>query len=359
MLLWPSRNRWMLAHAARMTIAGVSALGLVYALGLSVELSAVITAVMVTQSNVGGSLKMAFEQFLGSLLGAAFATGVAFTITPDDALTYAVALAITLAPLAIVASLSPGYRIALITAAVVLLGRPGIDMNPLDLAVARIFGVGLGCAVGMLVAVAIMPARASRSVGKTAAEVTRMMADQLDLLASGSATIQTDLGTLAGEIRENLSQLSALVGEAAQERRAGLSAFPDGQRLLRTLRRIRHDVDMLRRTSRGAGDDVLHEYVAQHWQWAAETGASTLRSVGRVLDGQPAPADVNMLAPAVREYRAAVEHMRKAGMTQSLSTDALSRLFGMGFTLEQLRRDLDDFIDISKEFTGERVRAAE
>lgn len=353
MVLWLSRNRWFMAHAIRMTIAGVAALALVYALGLSVELSAVITAVMVTQSNVGGSLKMAFEQFLGSLLGATFAAGVAFTITPDDAPSYAAALAITLAPLSVVASRSPGYRIALITAAVVLLGRPGSEMNPLDLAGLRIFGVGLGCVVGLVVALTILPSRASRAIGGTAAELTGLIADQLDVLATGGPATQAELAALAARIRDSLSRLAAFVDEASQEQRARLGKFPDGQRLLRTLRRIRHDVDMLRRAARGAGTDVLHEYVAPQWQRAARTGASTLRNVAEVLDGHPVPAQPNTFAPAVSDYRAALDEMRKADLTQSLPTVALSRLFGMGFALEQFRRDLDDFIDVSHEFSGD------
>lgn len=351
MVLWLSRNRWLLAHATRMTIAGVSALALVYALGLSVELSAVITAVMVTQSNVGGSLKMAFEQFLGSLLGATSAAGVAFVITPDDALSYAAALAITLAPLSVVASRSPGYRIALITAAVVLLGRPGSEMNPLDLAGLRIFGVGLGCVVGLLVAVTIMPSRASRAIGGAAAELTGLIADQLDVLARGGPATQAELAALAARIRDSLTRLADFVEEASQEQRARLGKFPDGRRLLRTLRRLRHDVDMLRRAARGAGTDVLHEYVAPQWKCAAKAGASTMRSVAWTLEGHPVPAEPNTLAPAVSEYRVAVDGMRKAGLTQSLPTISLSRLFGMSFALEQFRRDLDDFIEVSKEFS--------
>lgn len=342
----------MLAHAARMTIAGIAALGLVHALGLSVELSAVITAVMVTQSNVGGSLKMAVEQFLGSLLGAGFAAAVAFVLQPEDALTYVAALAITLAPLSVVASLSPGYRIALITAAVVLLGRPGVEMNPLDLAVSRIFGVGLGCAVGLFVAVAIMPARASRSIGKTGAEVARLLARQLDALAAGGEASQADLGRLAGRVRESLRDLAEFVDQAGHEQRVRLGQLPDGQRLLRTLRRIRHDVDMLRRAARGGGSDLLHDHVAAPWRQAALCGAATLRRMARCLDNDPAPEATETLAEAVGAYRAAVDEMRGDGSAQSLTTEELGRIFNLGFALEQFRRDLDDGIEVSAESCG-------
>ncbi len=356
---WLWRYRWRLVHALRMTAAGVAVLVSVHALGLSVELSAVIAAVMVTQSNVGGSLKMAFEQFVGSLFGAAYAAVVVLAVMPDDPLSSAVALAIALAPLAVLAAFSAGFRIAPITAAIVLLGGPGLGMGPLHLAADRILGVGLGCGVGLLVSVLVMPARASRSAVETAGRITRLMADQLQALASGDPPGQADLGSRAVEIRENFLQLTVFVEEAAHERRAWLPENREGARLLRTLRRVRLDVDMLRRAARGAGNDVLHERAAVSWQSAAESGASTLRSICRLLAGQPVAENPNTLAPAVRDYRVAIEDMLRTGMTHSLPTAALARLFGIGFALDQLRRDLDDLIEVSGEVSNPRHRPAD
>src|SRR5690625_6592728 len=68
---------------ARMTMAAVTAYALVYVLGLREGLWAVITAVIVAQSSVGGSLKVAFEQLVGSLFGAIYATGLMLLIAPE------------------------------------------------------------------------------------------------------------------------------------------------------------------------------------------------------------------------------------------------------------------------------------
>src|SRR3546814_17771481 len=69
---WPTRYRGEMVHAARMTAATITAYVSVYALGLSEGLWAVITAIVVTQSSIGGSLKAAFDQFAGSLFGAVY-----------------------------------------------------------------------------------------------------------------------------------------------------------------------------------------------------------------------------------------------------------------------------------------------
>src|SRR5688500_17830291 len=89
---WPTRYRREMVHAVRMTAASITAYLLVYPLGLSEGLWAVITAIIVTQSSIGGSLKVAFDQFVGSLFGAAYATGVALAISPDDPVTSVLAL---------------------------------------------------------------------------------------------------------------------------------------------------------------------------------------------------------------------------------------------------------------------------
>ncbi|WP_244470830.1 hypothetical protein [Microvirga massiliensis] len=233
-----------------------------------------------------------------------------------------------------------------------------MEGGPLGLAANRILEVGLGCGVGLLVSVLVVPARASRSVLETTAQVANLLAAQLEALASGSDARQAELGSLAVTTRESLIRLEALVQEAARERRSWLTDIPDGEPLLRTMRRLRHDVSTLRRTAREAGHDALPEHAARSWLRAAGTGAVTLRRVGQALLGRQAPEDSSALAQAVRAYRNALDEMRRAGLTRSLSTATLGRLFGIGFALEQFRRDLDDLIERSEEIHASHNRPA-
>ena len=355
MTRWLSRNRWRFVYAARMTAASVAAYASAYLLGLPEGLWAVVAAIVVVQSNVGGSLKAAFEQFAGSVFGGVYAAAVALAMTPSDPLSSALALTVALAPPSVLAASSRGFRIAPITAAIVLLAGPGLHLDPVGLATHRILEVGLGCGVGLLVAVLVAPARASRMVVETSSRTAGLLAEQLEALACGDAAARADLGSRAAEIRDGLVTLATYVEEAAHERRARLTDAPDGMRLLRTLRRVRHDVDVLRRAARDA--DVLQDPAASSWQRAAETGASTLADISRLLAGQRVPEDVDTLTPSVRAYRAALDEMRRDGLTRSLSTAALGRLFGIGYALEQLQRNLADLIEVSREASGRAARA--
>jgi hypothetical protein len=101
-----------MVHAARMTAAGLAAYALVNLRGVSQGLYAMITAIIVTQSSIGGSLKMALEQAAGTLLGALYAPAVMLLVAPADHLTGALALVVALAPLSFLAAFSPGYRAA-------------------------------------------------------------------------------------------------------------------------------------------------------------------------------------------------------------------------------------------------------
>jgi hypothetical protein len=58
------------------------------------------------------------------------------------------------------------------------------------------------------------------------------------------------------------------------------------------------------------------------------------------------------VAAALGAYRAALDGVRRQGLTDSLSVDEVGRLFGIGFALDQLRRDLDDLSERARELAG-------
>lgn len=335
-------NRRQLVHASRMTAAGLGAYAVVYLLGLSEGLWLIITAIVVTQSSVGGSLKMALDQALGSLFGAIYATGVVLLISPDGHLKSVAALVLALAPLSFLSALYPGYRAAPITGVIILLAGAGLGLGPIDLAVGRVIEVALGCGVGVVVSVLIVPARASQSVVETTAKVADLLAQQLRAIAVRSAGQQSDLGQFAQRIRETMTQLERLVIEAARERRALLTDIPDVEPLLRTTGRLRHDVNMLRRALPESENNVIEKQLTDAFRNAVLIGASQLEQIGKGFSSDVATDNTDELADAVKRYRQALQAMRESGSTRNLSTAMLTRLFGTSFALDQFRRNLGD-----------------
>jgi uncharacterized membrane protein YccC len=338
-----------LVQAVRMTTSSIVAFAIAQALALPQGFWAVITALIVTQSNVGGSLKAAFERFLGSVFGAIFGSAIALAIPHQHAPSQALALVLAVAPLSFLATISAGFRVAPITAIIVMLSTTGSTLGPLDFAIDRVLEVGLGCAVGLAVSVLIVPARASRLLLRSVARVMSLLADQLACLARVGEQTEPELRAKAIEIRASLVKLEGLVSEAARERRSRLTDTRDAEPLLLSLRRLRHDVVMLRRALRDPGHETLRDHLAQPWSRAMSAGADALRALGGAIKQGRPPAIDPAMNEAIRTYRAALDEVRHLGLTAALSTDAVLGLFGAAFALEEFRRDLEATVQAVKD----------
>ncbi|KMO11089.1 hypothetical protein SQ03_28265 [Methylobacterium platani JCM 14648] len=354
------RQRPRLLQGLRMTAASLATFVLAESLGLPQGYWAVITALIVTQGSVGGSLKAAFDRFLGSVLGACYGGAVAFAIPHHGGASTFAALFVAVAPLTVAAAASAGFRIAPITAIIVLLSTTGSTLGPLAFALDRILEIGLGCVVGLAVSLLVAPARAARAVTGQAAALARLLAGQLEALARLDGEETPEAKALPPAVRRSLARLETLVGEAARERRSRLSAAPDPDPLLRTMTRLRHDLVLLRRAIAEADEDVLRVHLAEAWGDAANAAAARLRVVADALAGGSRPADTDAadLAAAIAGYRDAIDGMRQRQVTRTLSTDGVGRIFWLAFTLEQVRRNLDDLAERAADFAGAETGTA-
>lgn len=345
------RQRPRLTQAVRMTVASLATFGLAEALGLPQGYWAVITALIVTQSSVGGSLKAALDRFLGSVVGACYGGAVAFAIPHHGGASTFAALFVAVAPLTIAAAVSAGFRIAPITAIIVLLSTTGSTLGPLAFALDRILEIGLGCVVGLAVSLLVAPARAARAVTEQAAGLARLLAGQLEALARLETVETPEVKALPPAVRRSLARLETLAGEAARERRSRLSTAPDPDPLLRTLMRLRHDLVLLRRAITEADADVLRIHLAGAWETAANAAAARLRDLAEALAaGRRPTGDEAALAAAIVGYRDAIDGMRRRQVTRTLPTDGVGRIFWLAFSLEQLRRNLDDLAARANDF---------
>jgi uncharacterized membrane protein YccC len=93
---------------------------------------AVLTAVVVTQMSVGGSLKATIEYFTGTLGGAVYAGVIAVLIPPTNEFALLIALAIAVAPLALLAAINASFWVAPFTAVIVVVGSSVTHAGPVD-----------------------------------------------------------------------------------------------------------------------------------------------------------------------------------------------------------------------------------
>src|SRR6267154_3756119 len=94
----------------RVTVSAVLTLVLGQLLNVPLVLWSVLTAVIVTQTSVGRSLKTTIDYFVGTLGGAIYAGAVAALIPHSNEFALLGVLAIAVAPLVVLAAINPSFN---------------------------------------------------------------------------------------------------------------------------------------------------------------------------------------------------------------------------------------------------------
>ncbi len=178
--------RPQLRFCVRMTVAGLLALAVVEPFPFPLHgLWAVLTAIVVTQTSVGGSLRATIEYMIGTLGGAIYAAALGVLIPHATAPSQALVLALAVAPLALAAAINPSFRVAPFSAVLVLLIGGDLGVSPVASALTRVSEVALGGVVAIVVSVLVFPERAHRMALEAAARILNQMADVVPKLLLG------------------------------------------------------------------------------------------------------------------------------------------------------------------------------
>src|SRR5205085_9532811 len=125
----------------------------------------------------------------------------------------------------LLAAFNPAYRVAPITAIILLLGSTGVSEGPIRAAMLRTLEVALGSIWGMIVSIYLLPARAHILLGQVADKVLKKLSELFHLLL---ASLAEPVGLEVVSARQDaaraaLANLETVVAEAARERRTRLS----------------------------------------------------------------------------------------------------------------------------------------
>lgn len=360
--MWPR-----LRQAIQTTIAACLSYVVADAAGMPQGFWAVMTAILVTQANVGASLGLAVDRLLGSLLGALVGGGVALALADVQELKFA-GLAATVLVLGFFSARRPSLRIACVTAAIVILGDPRLG-PPISSAENRMIEVLIGTVVAILTTLLVFPSRAGPGF---AAHVTRTFAPLFTVLhetlaaALGQPLDEAAMHTAGTRIRAAFAAGDGLARETRLEVAGFLAEHPDPEAVLRTLRRLWHTEIMLWRSV----SQPLPTMAVTTLRPAIETLSAAVDEVSAHLT-EPgvsyAAPDLSAVEGALDVIERQMEDMRARGALRELSMDDVIRLMAFDFALGQLRHNLRDLAERSQElasFAGStfplihRVRAA-
>jgi uncharacterized membrane protein YccC len=323
-----------------MSVASLAAFTLCRLLGLSQSYPAVLTAVIVMQGSVGASLKAMLDRLLGSLGGAVWGVAVLLVLPPSGGLSLGVTFTAAMVPLALLAALKPAYRAAPVTAIILLL-TPSNAVSPEAQAVQRVVEIGLGGIVAMVVALLVLPARAHEGMAEAVCRAIGKMGDLAAIVMGGDAAA---IQTLHDDIRSALTQAEAAGDDATRERATYLSAGPDPQSILRTLRRLRNDLAAIGRTAVQPPSESTSSLMSAI--------AAVLHAIGNALGNHEVPPSLDRVDSAFAQYAATVTETRRKGLTREMPDEAVGRLFGQAFALEQLHQNLKDLVERTAELTS-------
>jgi hypothetical protein len=360
--VWPR-----LRQAIQITIAACLSYAIADYTGMPQGFWAVMTAILVTQANVGASLGLAIDRLLGSLLGVIVGGIVAVAMVDAQNLKW-FGLAATVFALGYFSARRPSLRIACVTAAIVVLGDPRFG-PPISSAWHRMVEVGIGTVVALVTMLIVFPSRAGPAF---ATHVTRTLPPLFAVLrealaaALGRPLDQAAVAASAASVREAFARGQVLANETQMEVAGYLVEHLDPDAMLRTLRRLWHTEIMLVRSLAAP----LPEKAVAILRPDLETLSREVDNVAAHLtdpsrsDSLPDLSRVEIALDAIEKQ---IEGIRARGGLRELTMDDVIRLMAFDFALGQLRLNLRDLAERSTElasFAGStfpfvrRVRAA-
>jgi uncharacterized membrane protein YccC len=337
--------RARLHFCLRMTVAGLLAFAVAQVLTIPLHgLWVVLTALVVTQMSVGGSLRATADYVMGTLGGAVYASAVGMLVPHTTALALAGLLAVTIAPLAYAAALNSSFRVAPFTATIVLLISTQLGEGPIESALYRLLEVVLGGAIAVTVSLLVFPERAHGLGLEAAARILEQLARDLPQLLAG-VTRKIDAGEvrrIQDETGRAVAAFQALAAEAKRERSVHLVAEPDPAPLSRTLLRLRHDLVIIGRAAMAPLPQVFAERLDPPLARIAACASDYLHASAGALAARSAPPSLDPPQAALAAYSSEIAALRKEGLTRTLSSSELEHLFALGFALEQLHQNFAD-----------------
>jgi len=246
--------------------------------------------------------------------------------------------------MAFIGAINPSLSAATVTAVIVLLVPAMNHANPLDSTIDRLFEVTVGALTGLVVSFLVLPSRAVSQIRIGAAELLELLAAAFaELLAGLTRGLDNDaLHGIQDGIGTAMAGLHATGLEAERERATHLSTGPDTGPLLRTIQRLRHDVVMIGRASVVPLPANVQARLARPLSDVSNAIVGYMRAAAASLRNGSGAVDIAPVDAALQAYAAEVAALRSEGLIRGVPVDVAERFFALGFSLEQMRQNLND-----------------
>lgn len=299
-------------HAFRTAVAAVATLLVVTALRLPQGYWAVITAVIVMQANLGGSIWASGTRLAGTAIGAVAGALAAHAGWPSW-LSVGLAVFATVGVCTSVVRLRASSRVAGLTSVIVILaGHPGVSafVTGFD----RFLEISVGIVTALTVSALVLPSRASQALDYGLASIFDDVAAYFALVVEGRLHedyVERQVFALKDRILRTLGRCRDLRRESVIEGRGGEAGAVRSMLLFRAERLFEHVLAMdhvVAAESRGEG---LHSHLPAELTGLEQAVAAVLGGLaGHLRRRDPLP-DLAPLGEAVTRAREKLSAMRR------------------------------------------------
>ncbi len=351
MKAWLQTHRGKLQFGLRMTVSALASYGLGEAIGLSQTYWAVLSAVIVIQGSVGGSVRAGLNRLTGTIGGAFWGAVVAGLMPHNTPAALGLALMVAVAPLSVVTAFWTDYRIAPITAIIVLMGAALQQAAPFSSALERVFEITLGSAVAVAVALFILPARAHALLARSASIAVADMARIVSMLEEGHGQGVDREALLKIQLRcsAEIAKVDSRSGEAKVELANRLADGPDPEALSRTLRRLRNEMAMLARALVTPFPEAVRGPFVKELAAVLRALAAWLSGMSETLSSGKEAPNLQDLKTALEGFRGAIGGAGPEWFASATEKEDIQRVFALLFVFDQMLQNLQDLADRARE----------
>lgn len=334
--------------------AGI-ALAVAHLLSLHQGYWAVISSIVIMQANLGASLEAAANRLLGTLAGAGLGFVVAY-LTPSTTIGTLLGLMLATGLLAMLATRYPSFRIAPVTAAILLISAPSHADASIS-AMHRVTEIGLGCVIGIVVSLLVAPSRAEvrlkAEVGRALALLANLVTAELEG-PKGEAGDEA-IAAISEEIHAAYVNIDQLTKQTEEEHATRLARGEfDAKRLRRCLRHLRTTIFFLQRITRQPWPSALGDMLVEPTAAVTRTTRDYLVALGpAVAAGKPAPPLDELdraFARFATEGSAALHRMQDG--SSPAGDDAIAFVSAFSFALEQVRLSIARLVECINDMSG-------
>lgn len=334
--------------------AGI-ALAVSHLLSLHQGYWAVISSIVIMQANLGASLEAAADRLLGTLAGAGLGFVVAY-LTPSTTIGTLIGLMLATGLLSMLAIRYPSFRIAPVTAAILLISAPSHADASIS-AMHRVTEIGLGCVIGIAVSLLVAPSRAEARLKVEAGHALALLANLVTAELEGpeDKTGNEAIAAIGEDIHGSFAKIDKLTNETEEEHASRLArdAF-DAERLRNCLRHLRTNIFFLRRVARQPWPSVLDDALVEPTAAVTRATRDYLVALGpAVVAGKPAPQldELDQVFARFATEGSAVLHKIQHGSSPA-GDDAIAFVSAFSFALEQVRLSIGHFAECVDDMSG-------